>query len=133
MWPFTAACRRPITLSSWPRRTAGANPWLEAAIVNTDGADTARLQRRRRTGEDLEMAKNDHTAFVMRDRNNWHPPAYAPGYKTSVARSPRQALMALQTPGASELSGPDFGHLVLGQYDNDLLKNYRQGTDRDGL
>lgn len=78
------------------------------------------------------MATNEHTAFVMRDRN-WHPPAYAPGYKTSVARSPRQALMAIQTPSASEISGPDFHSLALGPYDNDLLNNYREGQGRDGL
>ncbi|MGN8159634.1 protocatechuate 3,4-dioxygenase subunit beta [Salinisphaera sp. RV14] len=78
------------------------------------------------------MAANEHTAFVMRDRN-WHPPAYAPGYKTSVARSPRQALMAIQAPSASEITGPDFQGLALGPYDNDLLNNYREGTDHDGL
>lgn len=79
------------------------------------------------------MALNEHTAFVMRERRRWHPPAYAPGYKTSVKRSPQQALMALQTPSLSELSGPDFDHLVLGPHDNDLLKNYREGAGRDGL
>lgn len=78
------------------------------------------------------MASNEHTAFVMRDRR-WHPPAYAPAYKTSVARAPQQALMAIQTPSASEITGPDFHNFALGPYDNDLLNNYRQGTDRDGL
>lgn len=78
------------------------------------------------------MARNDHTAFVMRDRR-WHPPAYAPGYKTTVARSPSQALMSIQVPTPSERSGPDFGHFVVGTHDNDLLLNYREGTARDGL
>ncbi|GAB3677203.1 protocatechuate 3,4-dioxygenase subunit beta [Salinisphaera aquimarina] len=78
------------------------------------------------------MASRHPTAFVMRDRN-WHPPAYAPGYKTSVARSPRQALVAIQTPTPSELTGPTFGDLELGAHDNDLTLNYREGTARDGL
>lgn len=78
------------------------------------------------------MAQNDNAAFVMRDRR-WHPPAYAPAYKTSVARSPQQALMSLQTPSRSELSGPDFDHFQLGPHDNDLLLNYREGQGRDGL
>lgn len=78
------------------------------------------------------MASNEHTAFVMRDRR-WHPPAYAPAYKTSVARSPQQALQAIQTPSASELTGPDFHKMVLGPHDNDLLNNYRQDQGRNGL
>lgn len=78
------------------------------------------------------MAQNKQTAFVMRDRN-WHPPAYAPGYKTSVPRSPKQALMSLQTPTASELAGPDFENLEVGPHDNDLLLNYREGKGQDGL
>lgn len=78
------------------------------------------------------MAHNKRTAFVMRDRR-WHPEPYSPGYKTTVARSPRQALMSLQTPTPSELSGPDFGHFELGAHDNDLLLNYRQDPARGGL
>ncbi|HBP77404.1 MAG TPA: protocatechuate 3,4-dioxygenase subunit beta, partial [Halomonas sp.] len=44
--------------------------------------------------------QNDNKRFVTRDRN-WHPPAYAPGYKTSVARSPQQALVSMQQPTVS--------------------------------
>ena len=33
--------------------------------------------------------------FYMRDRA-MHPPGYAPVYKTSVPRSPRQPLLTLQ-------------------------------------
>ena len=62
--------------------------------------------------------------FVERDRN-WHPPAYAPGYKTSIPRSPNQALVSLQNPSISELSGPDFRKLRMGHHDNDLLMNFR--------
>ncbi len=68
---------------------------------------------------------HDNKRFVARDRS-WHPPAFAPGYKTSVARSPQQALVSMQQPTVSELTGPDFSHLRMGQYDNDLLMNFRQ-------
>lgn len=67
----------------------------------------------------------DSKRFVERDCN-WHPPAYAPGYKTSVARSPQQALVSMQKPTVSELSGPDFRQLRMGPHDNDLLLNFRQ-------
>ena len=46
--------------------------------------------------------------LYQRDRE-WHPPAYARDYKTSVARSPRNALLSLEG-SVSELSGPTFGH-----------------------
>ncbi len=36
---------------------------------------------------------HDNKRFVARDRS-WHPPAYAPGYKTSVARSPSKRWSA---------------------------------------
>lgn len=78
------------------------------------------------------MALNENKRFVVRDRE-WHPNAYAPGYKSSVARSPQQALVSLQRPSASELAGPDFTRLRLGPHDNDLLLNYREGQGRDGL
>jgi protocatechuate 3,4-dioxygenase beta subunit len=61
--------------------------------------------------------------FVPRDRTQ-HPPAYAPVYKSTVARSPRQAL-ATAPQTASELIGPDFRPLKLGPHDNDLLLNFR--------
>ena len=60
--------------------------------------------------------------FFQRDRSI-HPPAHAPGYKTSVTRSPRQALLSLQN-SLSEVTGPVFGHNDLGPLDNDLLRNY---------
>lgn len=78
------------------------------------------------------MPLNTDKRFVVRDRN-WHPAAYTPGYKTSVARSPSQALVSLQRPTVSELSGPEFTNLRMGSNDNDLLLNYREGQDGDGL
>ncbi len=61
-------------------------------------------------------------AFFPRDRG-WHPPAFAPGYKTSVLRSPQKALISLEGT-TTELTGPVFGHNMLGPYDNDLILNY---------
>jgi protocatechuate 3,4-dioxygenase beta subunit len=59
-----------------------------------------------------------------------HPPAFAPGYKTSVARSPRLPLVALQQ-SLSEITGPLFGPETIGPLDNDLLLNGR--VDRDPI
>ncbi len=59
--------------------------------------------------------------FIPRDRSI-HPPAYAPGYKTSVLRSPRCALIPLQN-SLSEATGPMFGQEDIQPLDNDLIKN----------
>ena len=64
----------------------------------------------------------DRGAFFQRDRA-WHPPAYTPGYKTSVARSPQRALLSLDNT-ISEITGPVFGHDMIGDLDNDLLSNF---------
>ena len=60
--------------------------------------------------------------FYQRDRE-WQPPAYTKDYKTSVARSPRLALISLQN-SASEITGPVFGHGDVDPIDNDLILNY---------
>jgi protocatechuate 3,4-dioxygenase beta subunit len=60
-----------------------------------------------------------------------HPPAYYPDYKTSVARSPRLPLVALQQ-SLSEITGPVFGHEMLDSLDNDLLLNGRVDQDPVG-
>jgi protocatechuate 3,4-dioxygenase beta subunit len=65
--------------------------------------------------------------FVMRDTTS-HPPAYAPGYKTSILRSPKNALISLQQ-SLSEVTGPVFRAEELGPKDNDLILNYA----KDGL
>ena len=65
--------------------------------------------------------------LVHRDYDS-HPPAFAPGYKTSVLRSPRNALISLQN-SLSEITGPVFGEKDLGPLDNDLIMNYA----KDGL
>ena len=68
--------------------------------------------------------------LIQRDRE-WHPPALAPDYKTSVARSPRLALLSLQN-SQSELTGPRFGHGDIDALDNDLLRNYAKSGDPIG-
>lgn len=52
-----------------------------------------------------------------------HPPAYAPGYKTSVLRSPQHALIAIDH-SLTEITGPVFGPDELGLNDDDLILNY---------
>ncbi|MFT8144346.1 protocatechuate 3,4-dioxygenase subunit beta, partial [Salmonella enterica subsp. enterica serovar Enteritidis] len=56
----------------------------------------------------------------------WHPAALTPDYRTSVARSPRQALISIPA-SLSETTGPDFSHLKFGDHDNDLLLNFNHG------
>ncbi len=60
--------------------------------------------------------------FYQRNRDV-HPPAFTPGYKTSVARSPRYSLISLEN-SVSEVTGPVFGHNDIDPGDNDLLTNY---------
>ncbi len=61
-------------------------------------------------------------AFFPRDRQ-WQPKAFTPDYKTSVTRSPQKALLSLSN-GISEITGPVFGHEMLGELDNDLIYNF---------
>ena len=60
--------------------------------------------------------------FYQRDRSV-HPPAFAPDYKTSVLRSPKNALISLQN-SLSEITGPIFNPNEFGALDNDLILNY---------
>ena len=63
--------------------------------------------------------------YYPRNRN-LHPPALHAGYKTSVPRSPRQALLTLPQT-ISEVTGPTFGQSDLGALDNDLTLNFAHG------
>ncbi|MFS2151760.1 protocatechuate 3,4-dioxygenase subunit beta [Rhizobium sp. Rhizsp42] len=71
---------------------------------------------------EIPNRKPETGAFFARDLS-WHPPAYAPGYKTSVLRSPKRALLSLDGT-ISEITGPVFGHSMIGELDNDLLHNF---------
>jgi protocatechuate 3,4-dioxygenase beta subunit len=77
------------------------------------------------------LSASSEGSFFPRDRA-WHPPAYTQAYKSSTLRSPRNALLSLgQT--ASELTGPTFGHSLLGELDNNLIRNFsREGIDAIG-
>ena len=68
--------------------------------------------------------------LYQRDRT-WHPPALAPDYKTSVARSPRLAMLSIEGT-VSELTGPRFGHGEITALDGDLLANYAKDGDPVG-
>ncbi|MGB3408500.1 MAG: protocatechuate 3,4-dioxygenase subunit beta [Jannaschia sp.] len=68
--------------------------------------------------------------YYQRDHGR-HPPAHAPGYKTSVARSPRYPLISLEQ-SVSEITGPTFGHGDVGALDHDLIRNYARTGDPVG-
>ncbi|WP_103334220.1 protocatechuate 3,4-dioxygenase subunit beta [Pseudotabrizicola formosa] len=68
--------------------------------------------------------------YYQRDRL-WQPPALTPDYKTSVARSPRLALLSLEG-SLSEITGPTFGHTDIDAIDNDLIRNYATTGDPVG-
>ncbi|MCA1440852.1 protocatechuate 3,4-dioxygenase subunit beta [Ensifer sp. IC4062] len=71
---------------------------------------------------DRQNHKPETGAFFQRDRD-WHAPALTPGYKTSILRAPQKALLSLDNT-ISEITGPVFGHSMLGELDNDLIHNF---------
>ena len=76
---------------------------------------------------DMSNRKPETGAFFPRGRS-WHPSAYTPGYKTSVLRSPQKALLSLDGT-LSEITGPVFGHSILGELDNDLIHNFARAGE----
>lgn len=68
--------------------------------------------------------------FIRRDRLS-HPPAFTPGYKTSVLRSPRCALVSLEQ-GIGEKAGPIFPRSGLDPLDNDLIRNFSKTGEAIG-
>ncbi|TCL64589.1 protocatechuate 3,4-dioxygenase subunit beta [Rhizobium sp. BK251] len=76
---------------------------------------------------DITNRKPETGAFFARDRA-WHPPAFAPGYKTSILRSPQKALLSLDGT-ISEITGPVFGHSMIGELDNDLIHNFAKSGE----
>ncbi len=63
------------------------------------------------------------TTFTPRDWTS-HPPYLFADYKSTVLRAPSQPLIPLKN-ALSELSGPVFGHHLLGALDADLTQNGR--------
>jgi protocatechuate 3,4-dioxygenase beta subunit len=64
----------------------------------------------------------DTGAFLARDRL-WHPAALTPQYKTTILRAPQRAPVGFGNT-LSEITGPAFGHAMLGELDNDLIVNF---------
>ena len=60
--------------------------------------------------------------FLKRDRSR-HPAALTPDYKSTRFRAPEKPLVMLEQ-SAAELTGPVFGHDLLGEKDNNLIENY---------
>lgn len=69
------------------------------------------------------MSDAPKTGPLIARNRLWHPPAYTPGYKTSVTRAPRRALVAMGST-LSEETGPAFGRDMLGELDNNLILNF---------
>ncbi len=64
--------------------------------------------------------------LIPRDRAV-HPVPCDPGYKTSVARSPKWPLLSLGST-VTEETGPVFGHRLIGPLDNNLILNFSRGA-----
>ena len=75
----------------------------------------------------MSRAPRPGDEFLMRDTTS-HPRALEPTYKTSVLRSPRNALISLRQ-SLSEVTAPVFRPEELGPLDHDLILNYA----KDGL
>jgi protocatechuate 3,4-dioxygenase beta subunit len=71
-----------------------------------------------------------NSEFFQRDRDV-QPQALTPIYKTSVLRSPRNALLSLSNT-LSEMTGPVFGQNDIGALDNDLILNYAKDGEAIG-
>ena len=69
----------------------------------------------------VDSGRDDAPLFA-RDRT-WHPPAFAPDYKSSVLRAPQRPLVSLEST-LSETTGPVFTHDLLGSLDHDLTANF---------
>jgi len=61
-------------------------------------------------------------SYTERDTSR-HPPALTPAYKSSVLRSPQKPPVAMPAT-LSELTGPVFGHEIIGPHDADLTMNH---------
>ena len=54
---------------------------------------------------------------------DWHPQPVAKDYRSTHLRAPAHARLHY-APTATEMTGPAFGHAMLGEYDDDLIVNY---------
>ncbi|MEM7214348.1 MAG: protocatechuate 3,4-dioxygenase subunit beta [Pseudomonadota bacterium] len=65
---------------------------------------------------------NEGAIYRPRSRN-WHPVCHTPKYKSSILRTPKKPLICFSST-SSEVTGPVFGHELIGQLDNDLVRNF---------
>ncbi|MEM5474921.1 protocatechuate 3,4-dioxygenase subunit beta [Pacificibacter sp. AS14] len=56
---------------------------------------------------------------------DWHPAPLSPDYRSTTLRAPSHQRLHY-SPTATEMSGPAFGHDMLGELDDDLILNYAQ-------
>jgi protocatechuate 3,4-dioxygenase, beta subunit len=70
---------------------------------------------------------NDRGSFFQRDQD-WHPRSLDPNYKSTVLRSPQRALISFPNT-ISEITGPVFGHNIIGPHDNDLIHNFAKTSE----
>ncbi len=68
------------------------------------------------------MTAGPGSAFYPRDLAR-HPAALTPGYKSSTLRAPQKAPISFEN-ALGEMTGPVFGHAMIGPQDNDLIVNY---------
>ncbi|KIN60547.1 Protocatechuate 3,4-dioxygenase, beta subunit [Sulfitobacter noctilucae] len=59
---------------------------------------------------------------------DWHPKPLAPDYRSSLLRSPNHTRLHYD-PTVTEMTGPTFGHGMLGPDDDDLIVNYAQAGE----
>src|SRR5690606_33710998 len=67
------------------------------------------------------MIQNQLGAYAQRNTDD-HPPAYTPGYKTSLLRSPKNALISIAQT-LTEVTTPHLPSGLLGPKENDLIFN----------
>lgn len=63
------------------------------------------------------------TGLISARDLDWHPPPLAPDYRSSILRSPAHARLHYH-PTETEMTGPTFGHNMLGALDDNLILNY---------
>ncbi len=75
----------------------------------------------------------NRNALSPRDYD-WQPKPLTPDYRSSILRSPQQALLRIEGP-SPELDGPAFESDTIGPLDSDLIRNYAaaNGSDTDAI
>ena len=75
---------------------------------------------------DLHQAhkkESDKKRLIAARDLDWHPPLLALNYRSSLLRSPNHARLH-HSLTETEMTGPTFGHNVLGELDDDMILNY---------